>query len=53
MFAAFTDDYRRGRKSAANTPAQSVAAMITVIDELDAARATEGILNCDGTVTAW
>jgi hypothetical protein len=53
MFAAFTDDYRGGRKSAANTPAQSVAAMITVIDELDAARATEGILNCDGTVTAW
>jgi len=53
MFAAFTDDYRGGRKIAANTPAQSVTGMITVIDKLEAARATEGILNYDGTVTAW
>jgi len=53
MFAAFTDDYRGGRKPAANTAAQSVAGMIAVIDKLDAAHATEGILNYDGTVTAW
>jgi hypothetical protein len=53
MFAAFTDDYRQGRKIAANTPAPSVAGMITVIDKLEEARATEGILNYDGTVTAW
>jgi hypothetical protein len=37
MFAAFTDDYRGGRKIAANTPAPSVAGMITVTDKLDAA----------------
>jgi NAD(P)-dependent dehydrogenase (short-subunit alcohol dehydrogenase family) len=53
MFAAFTEDYRGGRKIAANTPAQSVAGMIAVIDKLDAAHATQGILNYDGTVTAW
>jgi hypothetical protein len=38
---------------AANTPARGVAGMITVIDKLDAARATEGIVNYDGAVTAW
>jgi NAD(P)-dependent dehydrogenase (short-subunit alcohol dehydrogenase family) len=53
MFAAFTADYRGGKKIAANTPTQSVAGIIAVIDKLDAARATEGILNYDGTVTAW
>jgi hypothetical protein len=53
MFAAFTADYRAGKRIAASTPTQSVAGIISVIDKLDAARATEGILNFDGTVTAW
>lgn len=53
MFAAFTADYRGGKRIAASTPTQSVAGIISVIDKLDAARATEGILNFDGTVTAW
>jgi NAD(P)-dependent dehydrogenase (short-subunit alcohol dehydrogenase family) len=53
MFAAFTADYRGGKKIAANTPTQSVAGIIAVIEKLDAARAAEGILNYDGTVTAW
>jgi len=53
MFAAFMTDYLGGKKIAATTPKQSVAGIIAIIDKLDPAQATEGILNYDGTVTAW
>jgi NAD(P)-dependent dehydrogenase (short-subunit alcohol dehydrogenase family) len=51
MYAAFRVDY--GTKRSPNTPAQSVAGMIAVIDKLDQTQAAQGILNYDGTVTAW
>lgn len=51
MFSEFRSEY--GANRAANTPAQSVAGMIEVIDKLDPTKATQGILNFDGTVTAW
>jgi NAD(P)-dependent dehydrogenase (short-subunit alcohol dehydrogenase family) len=52
MFAEFSADYV-ARKISANTPAQSVAGMIAIIDKLDPSQGTKGILNFDGTIIAW
>ena len=51
MHVSFMADY--GIKNPAITPAQSVTGMITVIDKLDPTQAARGILNFDGTVSAW
>jgi NAD(P)-dependent dehydrogenase (short-subunit alcohol dehydrogenase family) len=51
MHIAFASDY--GINNPAVTPAQSVSGMIAVIDKLDQTQAGRGILNYDGTVTAW
>jgi len=51
MHVAFASDY--GINNPAVTAAQSVSGMIGVIDKLDQTQAGRGILNYDGTVTAW
>ena len=51
MHVSFMADY--GIKNPATTPAQSVTGMITAIDKLDPTQAARGILNYDGTVSAW
>jgi NAD(P)-dependent dehydrogenase (short-subunit alcohol dehydrogenase family) len=52
MFTAFNAEYA-GRKFSANTPAQSVAGMIAIIDKLDPSQGAKGILNFDGTILTW
>ena len=52
MFTAFSAEYA-GRKMPANTPAQSVAGMIAIIDKLDPSEGAKGILNFDGTIITW
>ncbi len=51
MYAAFSSEY--GVKFHSNPPATSVAGMIAVIDKLDQKQEAQGILNFDGTITAW
>jgi NAD(P)-dependent dehydrogenase (short-subunit alcohol dehydrogenase family) len=52
MSTAFGVEYV-GRQIKANTPAQSVAGMIAIIDKLDPSQAAKGILNFDGTIISW
>jgi NAD(P)-dependent dehydrogenase (short-subunit alcohol dehydrogenase family) len=52
MFTAFSTEFL-GRQMSANTPAQSVAGMIAIIDKLDPSQGAKGILNFDGTIISW
>jgi NAD(P)-dependent dehydrogenase (short-subunit alcohol dehydrogenase family) len=52
MSTAFGAEYL-GHKISANSPAQSVAGMIAIIDKLNPSQGEKGILNFDGAVIPW
>lgn len=52
MSTEFSEEYL-GRKLSAHPPAQSVAALIAIIDKLDPSQGAKGIIDVDGKIISW